>query len=82
MAIIVPFPLARRLDFVERHARLMAGMRPVPAEGHLGRQLDIQREVLLRKQVPPAVVEQELRQLASAIRAALWKAVLTPGDRA
>jgi hypothetical protein len=81
MGQIVAFPLARRLDFVERHARLMAGMRPEAAEGHLGRQLDIQRDALRRKQVPAAAIDREIKHLQNAIRAALWSAVLTPRGR-
>lgn len=78
MAEIIAFPLARRIDFVERHARLMAGMRPEAAKGHLGRQLDIQRDSLKRKQVPAGAIDREIQHLQSAICAALWGAVLTP----
>ena len=81
-ALIIAFPPARRIDFVERHARLMADMRPEVADGHLRRQLDIQRDALRRKQVPEANIAIELRRLESAVRAALWKVIFAPGSRA
>ena len=39
---LVPFPLARRRAFIERHARVIATMRPEPGERYLDRQLKIQ----------------------------------------
>jgi hypothetical protein len=44
VADIVPFPLARRRASIERHARVMATMRPEPGERYLDRQLQIQFE--------------------------------------
>jgi hypothetical protein len=78
---IVPFPLARRLDFIERHARLVASMSADVGEGHIQRQLEIQRQTLARKGVAAPAIEHELNSLASAIRAALWRVVLTNGGR-
>lgn len=81
MAIVEPFPLARRVDFVERQARSMAAMGHAAADRHLQRQLEIQRQTLMRKQVAASAIDRELRHLENAIRAALWHAVLTPGGR-
>ena len=36
---LVPFPLARRRAFIERHARVIATMRPEPGERYLDRHL-------------------------------------------
>lgn len=78
-AEVVPFPLARRRSFIERHARIIAGMRREAGERYLQRQLLIQFDTLERKGVDCGVIEREVQALQSAIRAALWKAVLTPG---
>jgi hypothetical protein len=43
-ASVIPFPLSRRVAFVERHADIIAGMKPDSAERHLAHQLKIQRE--------------------------------------
>ncbi|MGN6285199.1 MAG: DUF6074 family protein [Afipia sp.] len=79
MAEIIPFPLAHRRAFVERHARLIAGMSAEAGERHLIRQLEIQFDTLARKGVNCDLVEREVVALRNAIRAALWSAVLTPG---
>lgn len=80
-AEIIPYPLARRRAFVDRHARIIAGMRPEAGERHLQRQLLIQFDTLERKGVACDVIEREVLSLGSAIRAALWNAVLTPERR-
>ncbi|TAH67631.1 MAG: hypothetical protein EWM45_06625 [Rhodopseudomonas palustris] len=82
MAQIVPFPPARRVDFVERHARMIAGMSAEAGEGHMQRQIDIQRQTLERKGVAADLIEAELKALESAIRAALWRTIMAPGGRA
>lgn len=79
MAEILPFPLARRRGFIERHARLIAGMNAEAGERHLIRQLEIQFDTLERKGIDCDVIEREVLALRSAIRNALWSAVLTPG---
>lgn len=79
-AEVVPFPLARRRAFIERHARIIAGMRADAGERYLHRQLLIQFDTLERKGVACDVIEREVLSLQSAIRAALWKAVLMPGQ--
>src|SRR3954447_17244461 len=43
---IIPFPLARRRAFIDRHARLIATMKPEAGERYLDRQLQIQFENL------------------------------------
>jgi hypothetical protein len=82
MAEIVPFPAARRVAFIRKHAARMAALAPVPAEKHLMQQLTVQRDTMLRRGIAPEVVEREITTLASAIRAALWRVVLTPGGAA
>jgi hypothetical protein len=50
-------------------------------ERHLVRQLRIQRENLQRRDIAGAIIDREVATLDAAIRAALWRAVLTPGQR-
>jgi Family of unknown function (DUF6074) len=75
-AKIIPYPLARRRVFVERHARIIASMDADAGERYLQRQLLIQFDTLERKGVACDVIEREVLSLRSAIRAAVWKAVL------
>jgi hypothetical protein len=77
--VVIPFPLFKRRPFVERHARLIAGMGANAGERHLTRQMQIQVDVLERRGVERQLIEKEIQALSSAIRAALWKAMLTPG---
>ena len=78
---VVPFPLARRRAYLERHARLIASMRPEAGERHLERQLKIQYGNLQRLGFDPHVIEQEIIALDTAIRAELCRAVHSFGER-
>jgi prolyl-tRNA editing enzyme YbaK/EbsC (Cys-tRNA(Pro) deacylase) len=77
---VIPFPLARRRAFVDRHARLISTMRPEAGERHLDRQLSIQAENLRRKRIPSQTIEREVAALGAAIRAAMWRAAWMRGD--
>jgi hypothetical protein len=77
---VIPFPLARRRAFVDRHARLISTMRPEAGERHLDRQLSIQAENLRRKGIPSETIEREVAALGAAIRAAMWQAAWMRGD--
>ena len=78
---LVPFPLARRRAFIERHARLIATMRPELGERYLDRQLQIQFENLQRRGFDARIIEREVIALDAAIRAALCRAVLRMDQR-
>lgn len=78
---VVPFPLARRRAFIERHARLIATMRPELGERYLDRQLQIQFENLQRRGFDARIIEREVIALDAAIRAALCRAVLWMDQR-
>jgi hypothetical protein len=80
VANIVPFPLARRRAFVERHARLMAAMRPDAGERHLERQLAFQFETLRRKNIDVRAIDREVASLRSAIHAAIAHGMFKSGD--
>src|SRR3954451_19938738 len=78
---LVPFPLARRRAFIERHARVIATMRPEAGERYLDRQLQIQLENLQRRGIDLDTINREIVAMDAAIRAALWRAVITRGQR-
>jgi hypothetical protein len=79
-AKMIAFPLGRRHHFVERLAAQIASRSTDAGEAHLLQQLARQREILSRKGVPEKAIERELRSLAAAIRAELWRLLL--GSRA
>lgn len=81
-AVIYPFRQCRRVGLVWSTARRMTDLRPAKAEAHLQRQIDIQRQTLLRKGVAPALIEPEMRALEAAVRTELWHLVLAPGGAA
>jgi hypothetical protein len=68
MAIILPFPLARRRAFVRRQAAWYREQGHRAAERNLAHQLKLQRDVLLRRGVDPHVVAREIVALAAAVR--------------
>jgi hypothetical protein len=79
---IIPFPRVRDLSFVRRHASFMASCSARAAETHLRTQLDVQRRTISRRGIEPELIEAQLRNLEAAIRAELWRRVLTPGGAA
>jgi hypothetical protein len=81
-ATVLPFPLVRREHFITKQARRAAELSPAAGEKHLLAQVKIQREALARKGVASEIIDREATQLESAIRAAIWSAVLRPGGAA
>lgn len=77
-AEVMAFPPARRLDFVRRQAAWFVEQSHEAAEANLARQLERQRETLLRKGVNPDRLTADIRQLEDAIRREVWRLVLTP----
>jgi hypothetical protein len=77
---VIPFPLAHRRAFIDRHARLISTMRPEAGERHLDRQLSIQAENLRRKGILANTIEREVAALEAAIRGAMWQAAWMRGD--
>jgi hypothetical protein len=74
-ASVVPFPLSRRVAFVERQADIIAGMTQESAERHLAHQLKVQRYALERRGVSPDRIEREIASLQRAIISASWEFV-------
>lgn len=82
MAEMIPFPLARRVEFVRRHASRALELKPDAGERHIQRMVDDQRATLLRKGCSPERVEAECSALEGAIRAKSWHMVMTGGGAA
>lgn len=79
-ADIVPFPLARRVDLIQRQAEYALCLTPEKAERHIERQLQCQADALRRRGVPEPTIERELLGMEGAIRAAMWHVVFdAPG---
>lgn len=65
---VVPFPTAKRQDFILRHARRMAEMHDEKAEGHLQRLLAQLSSKLTSFGCNPMMVRLEVDQAETAIR--------------
>jgi hypothetical protein len=66
---VVPFPLSRRVAFVERHADIIGSMTPARAARHLAYQLKVQRDALKRRGVAAERIEREIASLERVILA-------------
>lgn len=77
-ATIVPFPLARRKAFIQKQANRAADLNADSGERHIQQQLKCQADAMRRKGIDEDLIARELRCMESAIRAALWGAVLKP----
>lgn len=82
MAEVLPFPPSRRRDLIRKQALWYAGQAPRAAERNLDQQIALQRETLIKKGVDPVRAERETDALRGAIRAEVWRNVLTPDHTA
>jgi hypothetical protein len=82
MAMIVPFPLARRRLLVAKCARRMLELSSSAAEVHLKRLLLIQGDTMQRRGIAPELIAPQLKSIESAVRAELWRATFAPGGAA
>lgn len=74
-AAILPFPLARRLDMIERQSRYAAELNADAAERFIQRQLKIQRDNMRRRGIDDDPIRRELHCMELEIRARLgWLA--------
>jgi Family of unknown function (DUF6074) len=78
-AAIVPFPPARRVGFVSRQATRIAELNENAGERHLQQTLLVQRQAMERRGIDAALIQREMKCLEAAIRASLWRVILTPG---
>jgi hypothetical protein len=76
MTDVVPFPIARRREFIARQADYAAGMRPAAAERYIQRQITVQRESMTRKGVREELIAHELRCFEIAIRGSLQRLLM------
>ncbi len=83
MGDLIAFPITRQgrdgSRFVDRVADQMLAREGKTAEKHLLHTLKQRREVMERRGFSAAAIEAELPVAESAIRAALWKAVMEGG---
>lgn len=75
-AAVVIFPPSHRLDFVSRHAEIVAGLSAAAGEKHISVQLEIQVKAWRRKGITEERIDAARRELDSAIRAGVWRFVL------
>ena len=66
-ATMIPFPLSRRVAFIERHADIIRCMRPESAERHLAHQLKLQHDALERRGIAQELINPEIASLERAI---------------
>ena len=81
-ATLFAFPLTRRRHFITKQAHRAAQLSPEAGERHIAAQVKTQRDAMARKGISAEIIERETAQLESAIRAAIWSAVLLPGGAA
>jgi hypothetical protein len=66
-AIIVPFPIARRRDFIRKQAAHAARMNPDSAVRYVERQLLAQRDAMRRRGIAENMIDRELHSMAAAM---------------
>ena len=71
-AVVLPFPVRRRLSFIERQAEVAAELgRPAAAKQYIDRQLQLQATTMRRKGVSEQLIGNELVSMENAICALL-----------
>ncbi|CAO4147823.1 hypothetical protein PKCBPO_02515 [Methylorubrum thiocyanatum] len=81
-AIIVPFRFCRRVPQIRKTAAFMAAVPHNHAEGHLRQQLRRLSEGLRAKGVADDLIRSEVSAYEGAIRAHLWRLLLSEGGAA
>jgi hypothetical protein len=81
-AIIVPFPITKRRDFIKRNATRIAEAQPKTAEKLLAHAINIQSGTMVRRGIDPELVAHQARAFEAAIRAELWRLIIREGDTA
>jgi hypothetical protein len=76
MCQLIMFPSARRVGFIRKHARDAAGLDREAGDNTIRARLNQQRAAFLKRGIPEATVEREMKTLESAIRAAMWHHVM------
>jgi Family of unknown function (DUF6074) len=75
-AKLIPFPIGRRRELVQRIALAMK-RKPSneAANGYLASQMTIQARVMSRKGMEMGVMRKQLHALEAAVRAELWRLI-------
>ncbi|CAM2762368.1 hypothetical protein JHFBIEKO_3551 [Methylobacterium mesophilicum] len=81
-AIVLPFRFARRLPQVRKTAAYMATVSGNYAEGHLREQLRRLEDGLRKKNVSEPLIRSEVGSYEGAIRAHLWRLLVSQGGAA
>lgn len=82
LAEVVPFPYSHRRAFIERQAMRAAELNPDAGERHVRTQIQIQIDAMRRRGISEELILREARCMESAIRTALWRAVMQPPGHA
>jgi heme oxygenase len=79
-AVVLPFPLARRVDLIHRQAQRALELKPEQGIRHIELQLECQAEAMRRRGVAEHLIKRELASMEAAIQSAMWHVVFdTPG---
>lgn len=81
-AVIIPFRFARRVPQIRKTASYMASVPGNHAEGHLREQLRRLEEGLRKKGVAEPLIRAEVGAYEGAIRANLWRLLISQGGAA
>lgn len=74
-AVLVPFPLARRVELIQRQAQRALELTPNQGIRHIERQLDCQAAAMRRRGFSEDLITQEIASMEAAIRTAMWHLV-------
>jgi len=81
-AVVLPFRFARRLPQIRKTAGYMTTLSANHAEGHLREQLRRLEEGLRTKGVAEPLIRSEVGSYEGAIRAHLWRLLISQGGAA
>jgi hypothetical protein len=69
MTEVLPFPIARRRDFIRKQAAHAARMNPDSAVRYVERQLLAQRDAMRRRGIAENLIDRELHSMTAAMYA-------------
>lgn len=79
-AELIPFPGSRRIGTIRNTARRAVSFENRDsAPAYIARQVDVQRQALLKRGLAPEIVEREMKALTAAIGAYMWRLVMQAG---
>jgi hypothetical protein len=77
-AVILPFPINRRYNFIARQVRRLFELHAYSRERHICLQLKIQADAMRRKGIADNLVARELKSMEFAVRKGLSRGFATP----